>query len=328
MPPKQLDRLGLVNYLGFLLLFLLVTIDRTSSVYHFGQASKMLVSIDDFMRVQSMDEYYEWLGYHFFPTMSELSYARGDSAAVSLVGIPRIRQVRATPCEADERPPEDVQAMGQACWSSSTISSAPFGRGGKFTHSPEDITGDAPLKSPMGGGAVYGGGGHLLPDHTVRYYMRVADDADDDAGVTHPAGNHSSGSWAPGSGGDDGGSPRSIDAAPTELYPFVHASLDLSQLQEDGWADGQTLAIFHDLTLVVAGEQMYRRGHMRTPWPERVKCLGLALPAWSCWLCMTSDCGERSLARPLSRHATVRWGGGPIFFLSFFWSRVEMYYQS
>jgi hypothetical protein len=222
MPLKKFEGWHFLNYLGFLVLFLIVTVSRDSDVYHFGQAVKTAVSVDDFSRIDSVANYYRWLGYHFLPGLSSASFRRSSDTPFALVGLPRVRQLRAAPC-SDEGAPDHVKAAVSTCWSSEGYSQETFGRGTQYVHQSEESTEDSAYYS-YEGSVQYPGSGFLLPTEQLQRLLRAV---------------------------------PTVESPGDEFYTFPHATTNVSELVDSGWIDGQTTAIFHDFTFVVSGQQMY-----------------------------------------------------------------------
>lgn len=287
IPPKERDNVGLCSYICFLCLFVFVTVDHDASVYHFVETAKQKVSVEDFLRIEDPEEYYEWLGYHFFPGLSYLSYYRPEASAVGMVGLPRLRQTRASACEELVSASSGADATdwtGGQCWvadqsgcSQGSKCAEPFGAGplGPFLFTPaqwvdeDDLplppvpvplgsdglplpyvegddndpnlyknqakhwrpayaregggTGDRSYYSYEGSSTQYDGSGFLLPDDTLRALLKRPEDE-------FEASNG------------------------TEFYNFPHFYTSVSDIEESGWLDGQTTAIFHDFTLVNPGQ--------------------------------------------------------------------------
>ena len=205
VPPKPFDKRGLAIYCCFLGLFCYNTLMAGSEVYFFADFSRNLVSKDDFFRITNGGEYYEWLGTHFFPSLIHYSTGAEDSEPFRLLSVPRIRQIRGTPCAI----PSAMSHVTQTCyeWGESTDS---FGAidPNTFQYAPAAETGENFHFSYSTG--FYGGGGFILPNITQYFYMELE------------------------------------DSEPNEFYAFPRQASPLERLIEDGWIDGQTVAVFHD----------------------------------------------------------------------------------
>jgi len=208
VPAKPFNKRGFTMYCCFLGLFCYNTPMSGSDVYFFADFSRNLVSKDDFWRITNAEEYYEWMGTHFFPSLIEYSTEAEDLEPFRLLSVPRVRQVRGKPCSI----PESMTHVTETCyeWGESTES---FGAidPNMFQYSDATETGENFHFSYSSG--LYGGGGFLLPNITNYMYMELE------------------------------------DKDPNEFYMFPNEATPMEQLIEDGWIDGQTLAVFHDYVI-------------------------------------------------------------------------------
>lgn len=235
LPPKRFRKWGFCAYLAFLLFFLLLTfkpLQADTSFYNFASSVMLMVGESDFYRVGNKGEYFEWFSYSFLPGLASVSFLRGEISPIALVGLPRIRQVRADKCDAGEA----GQWTAKACWvspapgqcieGSGSECSKTFGSANQYTFADEERTQDQPHVS-WDGSESYPGTGFLLPDDTVRDLLKS----------TFMGAN------------------RTVHSSGTEFYMFPHASYDTSGLVASGWFDPQTTALFHDFTIVASGSQ-------------------------------------------------------------------------
>jgi hypothetical protein len=182
-----------------------------------------MVSKDDFVRVKNIEEYHEYLAVHFFPGLAEFSVqaandeadedSRLQSPPARLLSVPRIRQVRSEPCSIGG----DMSHVSGACYEP--------GEYVKDFGEIDPATGEKAFQYQTAAelqeswhfsyqGGLYGGGGFILPN--ISQYL-VAD--------------------------------TDLESPGTEFYQFPHEKQDLSALEDSGWIDQQTMAVFHDFTV-------------------------------------------------------------------------------
>lgn len=207
---KQFDRDGFVVYCIFLGAFLVSHIGgRSSDQYYFASAVKDSFAADEFQRIAKPNEYFEWLALHFLPGMADLSFGKAPDSSVSIVGAPRITQLRGANCTT----PEYMQHIVPNCYSDEDDNDSFGGSDGKaFIWSDSD---EFPHWSPELG-MFYSGAGFLVPDGMIQSFLAEP-------------------SWTASHG--------------TEMFQFVHEKMDISALEGAGWWDARTRAVFHDFTV-------------------------------------------------------------------------------
>ena len=237
--------MGFAGYCFFLTIFFVVATNRRDSdVYNFGQSVREIVQAQWFERIGGDTDYYEYLGLHFFPGLKDNSFERPDAKPFSLVGAPRIRAVRARQCDADDNGMSeylDNVADGLLCLipiSNSDYETESFGGadGTFFKHWVDTAGADHPMGLDSSLLNSYGWEGGVLPQHTYP-----------GSGYLVPTDIISELMQAP----------VDVSVHGTEFYPFPYEAIDVSILEEKGWWDPQTVALFHDLTVVSANEEMY-----------------------------------------------------------------------
>ena len=106
VPVAQFNKRGFFGYCIFLGLFVYNTMwggIAGSDAYYFADFCRGMTSKDDFWGISNSEEYYLWLGVHFFPSLAEYSVTVDDTEPFRLLSVPRIRQVRGTACAVPTR---------------------------------------------------------------------------------------------------------------------------------------------------------------------------------------------------------------------------------
>ena len=210
LPVKTFDRDGFMVYALFLALFIMSTIgDRSNEQYYFAAAVKTAFSEPDFMQIAEPGEYYEWLAMKFLPKMAELSVANAPDAAFAIVGAPRIKQVRGANCTT----PEYMAHVVPNCYDNVDDRTSYGGADGlTFIWSDSDEL--RHWSSEMG--QWYSSAGFLVPDDMMQAFLME---------------------------------PQLVDVHGTELFQYPHESVDISALEDAGFWDAKTRAVFHDFTI-------------------------------------------------------------------------------
>ena len=210
LPVKQFDRDGFVVYCIFLAAFLVSHIgDRTSDQYYFASAVKDSFAADEFRTIGSPDQYFEWLALHFLPGMAGSSVGKARDSSFSIVGAPRIKQLRGANCTT----PEYMQRIVPNCYSDEDDKNSFGGADGKtfiWSDSDEFLHWSPEL------GVFYSGAGFSVPDRIMQSFLAEP-------------------SWTTSHG--------------TEMFQYPYAKMDISALEGAGWWDARTRAIFHDFTV-------------------------------------------------------------------------------
>ena len=242
---------GFLSYVTFLFLFLMVTIfRRNSDVYNFSEAVKGIVMTEHYQAIGADTDYFEWLSLHFLPGLAGVSYIAAPDTNFKMIGAPRIRQVRAVPCEAnedldvdrngwpdattDDDPAEyQPRKVVPACWENDEVtgSTQSFGgpNGARFTYQDATELGERSHYNSEGG-LTYPGGGFVVPVDMLKRLMTGATGRAEEAAT--------------------------VEMPVTEFYGFSYTGFNVSELQDSGWWDARTTAIFHDFT-VAASNGMY-----------------------------------------------------------------------
>lgn len=252
-PRATLNTMNFIGYLIFLALFLSVTaLRRNSDVYNFSEMTKAIVMTEHFLAIGSDTDYFEWLSLHFLPGLAGVSYMAAPDSNFRMVGAPRIRQVRAVPCELDadldfdgdgwtDATTNDAAAgdtyhprkVVPACWRNDedTGSTESFGGPGRnlFTYEDAAELGERPHYNSEGGLWLPGGGFVISADMLKRLMVGATGRPEEAATVEVPV---------------------------TEFYGFSYTGYNVSELQDNGWWDARTTAIFHDFT-IAASNGMY-----------------------------------------------------------------------
>lgn len=257
-PPAKTNKklefwVGFVGYLIFLLLFLAVTVfRRNSDVYNFSEMVKQIVMTEHFLLIGADTDYFEWLSLHFLPGLATVSYMAAPDSNFKMVGAPRIRQVRAVPCEpnpdfdrdgdgwTDEIATDEIvsatfhrRKIVPACWKNDEETGSTESFGGPddslFVYQDAAELGERPYYSSEGG-LWLPGGGFVVPLDMMKRLMVGATGRPEEAAT--------------------------VEVPVTEFYGFSYTGYNVSALQDNGWWDARTTAIFHDFT-IAASNGMY-----------------------------------------------------------------------
>ena len=165
LPVKKFDRDGFLVYVIFLAAFLVSHIgDRSSDQYYFAAAVKDLFAAPEFGLITSPVEYYEWLAVHFLPSMAAYSVDNAPGAAFSIVGAPRMKQLRGANCTAAAY----MDHVVSNCYSNEDDTQSYGGLDGKaFIWSDSD---EPPHFSPDLG-TFYSSAGFLVPDTMMQSFL-------------------------------------------------------------------------------------------------------------------------------------------------------------
>jgi hypothetical protein len=223
LPAQDFELVGCVVYVIFLLLYtVLVQQGRGRSTYQFAQTARDTGAVGEFMQIDSLVDYRDWLEVGFFPGLRAASYAASPQAGIILVGPPRLRQIVGDDnCTISD----EMAGMPMACFKDTDSGASsdwpqppdsPF----KFKWSSAAETGEGTYSSTAG--YSYDGGGFLL-NGTGRLVQRVPD-------IARPA---------------------------SELFPFSHLRISVEDLFYSGWMSDRTRAIIHDYTLYSAHKDAY-----------------------------------------------------------------------
>ena len=230
VPLTPATRGGFVVFIVFLVSFSLTVMqERNDAVFWFAEHARQLVGVDDFRRLaqerHSYREYQQWFTYHFLDGMANATTRRMPGQSVTMVGPPRMRQVRyADNC----RTPDYMSGLVPACLNNHEESQEPFGvnvregltnSGGQWNYVSADATGDSVRYGRLH--YKYSGAGYLLEMKPL---------------LERPANLLDPGS---------------------EFYPFAHWKINVTDLWESGWIDKYTKAIFHDFTVYSSAEDLY-----------------------------------------------------------------------
>lgn len=210
LPVKTFDRDGFVVYCIFLATFLVSHIgDRGSDQYYFASAVKDSFAADEFETISSPDQYFQWLALHFLPGMAGSSVGKARDSSFSIVGAPRIKQLRGANCTT----PDYMKHVVPNCYSDEDDKDSFGGPDGKtFVWSDSD---ELFHWSPELG-LFYSSAGFLVPDRMIQSFLAEP-------------------SWTASHG--------------TEMFQFAHERMDISALEGAGWWDARTRAVFHDFTV-------------------------------------------------------------------------------
>eukprot|EP01043_Picozoa_sp_COSAG02_P065500 COSAG02_NODE_9907_length_2077_cov_2.172902_2_plen_388_part_01 len=223
LPSLPFEFAGFVHYVIFLILYTLLALEgRSKSTYHFAQFARDSGAVGEFMAIDSLVDYKDWLEVGFFPGLRTVSYGASPETGILLVGPPRLRQivgdVNCTISPEMSGMPmscfDDVDSGETARWPQPADS--PF----KFRWASAEETGEGTYSSTSG--YTYQGGGFLL-NGTGRIVQRVPN----------------------------------IVRASSELFPFAHSRISADDLFYSGWMTDRTRAIFHDYALYSANKDAY-----------------------------------------------------------------------
>eukprot|EP01043_Picozoa_sp_COSAG02_P013373 COSAG02_NODE_533_length_20665_cov_216.617281_16_plen_1091_part_00 len=223
LPTPPFEYAGCFHYVVFLMLYTLLALEgRNKSTYQFGQFARDSGAVDEFMTIDSVVDYRDWLEVGFFPGLRMASYAASSETGIILVGPPRLRQiVGSMNCTISPEMAgmplscfEDVDSGETTGWPQPADS--PF----KFTWASAEETGEGTYGSTSG--YTYQGGGFLL-NGTGRIVQRVP----------------------------------TIARASSELFPFAHSRISVEDLFYSGWMTDRTRAVFHDYALYSANKDAY-----------------------------------------------------------------------
>jgi hypothetical protein len=229
LPAKGFDLRGFFVYCVFLGFFLATSlVGRTSDTYRLAQFSRDLVGVEDsFMAIDNSMKYAEWLEYHFFYGLGNVSYRAhlNTNGTIVLAGPPRVRQIRAaTTCEVSaEMDGFGQNPQGVMCWNKDEEENAwPEGDNTEFQFEYKTATELAEGQYSMHTGTDFTGSGYVL--RNISKFLR------------RDATKVSQGN---------------------EYYTYAHSRPDCSDLLELGWLTPRTRAIFHDFTLYSATANAY-----------------------------------------------------------------------
>ena len=253
-PMPAPNTLGFIGYLLFLFLFLAVTVmRRNSDVYNFSEMTKRLVTTDHFVDIRADTDYFQWLSLHFLPGLAGASHMVARDSNFKMVGAPRIRQVRAAPCEPGAGLDSDEDGWGDATTDDETAGD---------THHPRKIV-PACWRNDEETGSTESFGG---PDGNLFTYQDATELSE------QPYYNSEGGLWLPGggfvipagmlkrlmvgAGRPEEAATATVEVPVTEFHAFSYTGYNVSALQDNGWWDARTTAIFHDFT-VASSNGMY-----------------------------------------------------------------------